>query len=116
MEMICAGFTALAQTVLLVFLWPLCLRCRLFLISNLNLFAVISLREVLFEPYIQADKEVAAAHFLDFQLGLARAPVAPGDRNSGPGIASYYRLKRKFDRDVEVGEINGRQPSMTSRR
>jgi len=31
---------------------------------------VVSAAEVLFEPDIQADKQVPAAHFLDLQLGL----------------------------------------------
>ena len=63
---------------------------------------VISLAEVLFQPDVEADKEVAAAHFLDFQFRRAGAPVAPGNGERGPTKTADDRLERYFHRDIEM--------------
>src|SRR3954468_13286197 len=46
--------------------------------------AVIAAAEIFLEPDVEADKEITAAHFLDFQLGLAGAAIAPGDGDHRP--------------------------------
>jgi hypothetical protein len=46
-------------------------------------FPVVPAGEVFFEPDIDADEEVAAAHFLDFEFGGAGAAVAPGEGDGG---------------------------------
>ena len=40
---------------------------------------IIPSGKILFHPNIEADEEVAAAHFLDLEFGAAGAAVAPGD-------------------------------------
>ena len=47
-------------------------------------FPIVAAAEILFEPDVGDDKEVAAAHFLDLQLGLTHPPVSPGDRYHRP--------------------------------
>ena len=63
---------------------------------------IVAAREVLFEPDVEADEKVAAAHLADLQLGDARAAVSPSDGNRGPGVSSDNRLQRKLDREVKV--------------
>ena len=53
-----------------------------------SILSVIPPGEVFFEPDIEADEDVAAAHFLDFELGGAGAAVAPGDGNRGVAEAA----------------------------
>ena len=57
-------------------------------------FFVITSGKILLHPYIQADEKVAAAHFLDFELGYAVATVAPGDSNGGETVAEHDGLER----------------------
>jgi hypothetical protein len=45
---------------------------------------VVSTAKILFQPNVKTDKQITAAHFLYFELGLAGVPVAPGDRNNRP--------------------------------
>src|SRR5262245_56396934 len=63
---------------------------------------VVAEAEVLLQPAVHHDEEVAAAHLLQLELGLARLAVAPGDRHDGPGVASHRGLQRDLDRQVEV--------------
>jgi hypothetical protein len=46
-------------------------------------FPVVPAGEVFFQANIEADEEVAAAHFFDFEFGGAGAAVAPGDGDGG---------------------------------
>ena len=63
---------------------------------------IISPTEIFFQPNIQADKEVAASHFLDFQFGGSGSTVAPGDGHGGPRKSPNNGLERQLDRQVEV--------------
>ena len=63
---------------------------------------VVAGAEVLLEPHVEDDEEVAASHLLDLQLRLAGPPVAPGDRDDGPAVAAHDRLQGQLDEDVEV--------------
>ena len=63
---------------------------------------VVAAAEVFFQPDVEADEQVAAAHFLDLELGLARAAVAPGDGHDGPGVPAHDGLERQLDGEVEV--------------
>ncbi len=65
-------------------------------------FFVITSGKILFHPYIQADEKVAAAHFLDFELGYAMPAVTPGNGDGGESIAAHDGLKRQFHCDVEM--------------
>src|SRR5207249_8884654 len=65
--------------------------------------AVVATAEVLLQPDVQADEEIAAAHLLELQLGPAGPPVAPGDRDHRPAEAPHDRLERQLHRQVEVG-------------
>ena len=49
-----------------------------------SLLLVIAAAEILFQPDIQADEEVAAAHFLDGKFRISHAPVPPGNGNYRP--------------------------------
>jgi len=61
--------------------------CRRRFASRFGLL-VISLAEIFFQPQIEADEQVTAAHFLDFELGHASAAVTPGNRHHRPGISA----------------------------
>ena len=63
---------------------------------------VITSAEVLLQPDIEADKKIAAAHLLNFQLRGSGPPVAPGDGERGPTKAPYDRLERYLHRDIEM--------------
>ncbi len=72
-----------------------------------TLFQIIPTREIFFQPNIEADEEVAAAHFLDFELGGAGAAVPPSDGNGGETEATDDGFEREFDRDVEMRGEDG---------
>jgi hypothetical protein len=57
---------------------------------------------MLFEPEVEADEQIAAAHLLNFELGYAGSAIAPGDGNDGPGVAADDGLQRDFDGEIEV--------------
>lgn len=70
-------------------------------------FQVIPAREIFFQPHIEADEEIAAAHFCDLKFGDAGAAVAPSDGDGGETKAADDGFQREFDRDVEVGREDG---------
>jgi hypothetical protein len=49
-------------------------------------FLVVSVAEVLFQPQIEADEQVAATHFLNLELGDAGSSITPGNRYRRPGV------------------------------
>src|SRR5262249_37595771 len=63
---------------------------------------VISTTEIFFEPAIQSDKEIPAAHFLDLQFRKSSTPVPPSDWCHRPGVPAHDCLQRKFNRQIEV--------------
>src|SRR5215470_11480625 len=60
-------------------------------------FFVVAAAEILFQPHIQADKKVPAAHLFDRQLGSAGVAISPGNRHDGPTVAANNRLQGQFD-------------------
>ena len=64
--------------------------------------AVIAAAEILFQPNIQADEKIAAAHFLHFEFWNATAPVVPGNGDNRPAIASHNCLQRQFNSQIEM--------------
>ena len=68
---------------------------------------VIPSGEIFFQPNVEADEEIATAHFLDFEFGDAGAAVAPGDGDGGETEAANDGFQREFNRDVEVGREDG---------
>ena len=63
---------------------------------------IIPAREIFLQPDIEADEQIAAAHFLDLEFRLAGAAVAPSDGDHGEGKSSDDGFEGKLDRDVEV--------------
>ena len=63
---------------------------------------VIPLAEVLFEPDVEANEKIAAAHLFDSKLWSAGTPVAPRDGECGPTKAPHDCLERYLHRDVEM--------------
>src|SRR5260221_8968982 len=55
---------------------------------------IIAARELLLEPHIEHDEQVAAAHLLDFELRDTGRPVVPVDGHHRVGIASRHRFER----------------------
>src|ERR1700733_1459899 len=55
---------------------------------------VIATTEVLLQPAIESDEQVAAAHLLDLEFRLAGATVTPSNRNHRPGIFPHDGLQR----------------------
>ena len=63
---------------------------------------VVAAGEIFFEPHVEDDEEVAAAHFFDFEFGNAVAAVAPGDGYDSKVIAADDGFEGELDGDVEV--------------
>lgn len=63
---------------------------------------IVAAAEILLQPYIQTDEEIAAAHFPDFQLGLPVAAISPCDGRDRPRIASYNGLQGQFHSEIEM--------------
>lgn len=55
-------------------------------------FLVVSAAEILFEPEIEANEQIAAAHFLDFEFGNTSSAIAPSNRHRRPRISANDRL------------------------
>lgn len=68
---------------------------------------VIATGEVFFEPDVEDDEEVTAAHFFDFEFGDAVAAVAPRDGNDGKVVTADDGFEGQFDGDVEMRRENG---------
>lgn len=51
-------------------------------------YKVITPAEILFQPKVEHNKEIPAAHFADLELGDARLAVAPGDGDHCKRIAT----------------------------
>ena len=66
------------------------------------LHTIIPAREILLQPDIEADEQIAAAHFLDLEFRLTGAAVAPGDGDDGEGKSSNDGFERELHCDVEV--------------
>src|SRR5437763_9283524 len=62
--------------------------------------SVIASAEVFFEPNVQADKKISAAHLTNLEFGFSGTSVAPGDRDDGPGVASHNRFERQFHCEI----------------
>jgi len=67
-----------------------------------SLLFVVAAAEILFQPDIQADEEVTAAHLLDEELRRPRAAVSPGNRHNRPAISADYGLQWKFNGQIEM--------------
>lgn len=59
---------------------------------DILLLSIIPPGKIFLHPHIQADKEVASTHLLNFEFGHAMAAVAPGDRNRGEAVAAHDGL------------------------
>ena len=73
------------------------------LLFSVSAFPIIPTRKILFKPNIEADEEISAAHFLDFEFCDAMAAVPPGDRDRGERKSAHDGFQGEFDGDVEVG-------------
>src|ERR1035441_7517261 len=67
-----------------------------------SLFLEVPTAEVLLQPAIEGDEQIAAAHLPDLEFRFAGASVAPGDWHYRPGISAHDGLQRQFHREVEV--------------
>src|SRR6266540_6387300 len=56
--------------------------------------AVVAAGQMVLEEDVEHDEQVAAAHLLQPQLGLAVGPVRPGDRDDRVGVPAHDRLER----------------------
>src|SRR6516162_7993663 len=68
---------------------------------------VVAPAEKLFQPDVQANKQIAAPHFLDFEFGLAGSSVAPGNWYGCPGVTANDRLKGNLHREIKMGSNQG---------
>src|SRR5437588_5600808 len=64
--------------------------------------AVIATAEVLFQPAIEGNEKIAAAHLLDLKFRFTGAPIAPGDGHHRPGVSAHNGLQRQFYCEIEV--------------
>src|SRR5260370_35244150 len=58
--------------------------------------------EIFLPPDVQADKEVTAPHFLNFQLSRTDSPISPGNGNHRPGKTADYRLQWNFNSEIKI--------------
>src|SRR6266851_1487857 len=65
-------------------------------------FPVVAAAEIFLQPYIKADEQITAAHLLKLELGVAGAPVPPGDGNDRPTVSSHDGFERQLNREIEV--------------
>src|SRR4030095_4994410 len=68
---------------------------------------VVTSAEVLFQPDVETDEQVATAHLRESQTALAGTPVPPRDRDDGPREAAHDGLERQLDGQVEMGRDQG---------
>jgi hypothetical protein len=54
---------------------------------------------MLFEPDVQTDNEIPAAHFLDLELRVAAAAITPSDGQAFPSTCAHNRLLEFLVRD-----------------
>ena len=66
------------------------------------LFLIISSGKIFFQPNIEANEEVATAHFLDLELGGSGAAIAPCNGHDGVGVTPHDRLEGQFDSNVKM--------------
>ena len=79
--------------------------------------AVITPAEILLEPDIEADEEVAEPISRIFRWASPVQAVAPSDGKDGPGKAPHDGLERQLNGEIEVRrDQEPAGPSMTSRR
>ena len=71
--------------------------------NRLFAFFVIAAAEVLLQPHVEADEEVAAAHLFEGEFGNAGAAIPPGYRHDSPTISPHNRFEWQFDRQIEMG-------------
>src|SRR5688572_9902558 len=64
--------------------------------------SIVTPTEILLQPHVGTDKEVATAHLLDLQLRLAVFPVLPGNWHYGPSIAPHNGLQGDLDGQIEM--------------
>src|ERR1700677_4443054 len=62
----------------------------------------VAAAEILLQPDIHADEEIAAPHLLYLELGDAVLAVLPGDGDDGPRVSPHDRLEGKLHREVEM--------------
>ena len=64
---------------------------------------IVTSAEIFFEPEVENDKEVAAAHLPYLQFRDAVTAIAPGDGHNSKGVAANNSFERQFHREVKVG-------------
>ena len=72
-----------------------------------SLFPVVAAAEIFLQPEVGADEEIAAAHLLDLELGLAVFAVLPGDGDDRPRVAADDGLQGDLDGQVEMRREQG---------
>src|ERR1043166_8958329 len=70
--------------------------------TNGLLLPVIASAEIFFQPDVEADEQITAAHFLDLQFCLACASVLPSDGHRSPSEAAHNRFQWQLHRQVKV--------------
>src|SRR5215469_13524126 len=70
-------------------------------------FSIVATAEIFLQPYVKADKEIAAAHLFNFQLRTSSAAVTPGDWDHRPRITTNDCFKRQLDREIEMRRNQG---------
>src|SRR5215470_6375396 len=63
---------------------------------------IVSAREILLQPAVKCDEQVAPAHLPAFELGDYGPPVSPSDGQHGPGIAVSGSPQWDLDSKIEV--------------
>src|SRR5262249_51343717 len=71
---------------------------------------VVAPAEELFQPDVQANKPIAAPHFLGFHFGYTCSSGAPGNRDDGPGVTANDRFEGNLHREIEVRRYEGAAP------
>jgi len=64
---------------------------------------IVPAAEIFFQPEVENDKEVAAAHFPDLQFRDSVTAIAPSDGYNRKGVTADDSFEGEFHREVEVG-------------
>lgn len=79
------------------------LSVRLMLVLDGTWLHVVATTKKSFQPDIETDEKISAAHLVDFELGFAGFAVTPGHRDRCPGVTADDRFEGNFYRQIEMG-------------
>ena len=75
---------------------------------------IVPAAEIFFQPEVENDKEVAAAHFPDLQFRDSVATIPPSNGDDRKGVTANDSFEGEFHREIEVGREKRAETIQTS--